>query len=106
MALSTSQPLFWLLSPYSLPRASLSLALKGLWRASFLLLALSLRSRQQKPVPEPPVTLSVNAWEEDDYFDPEDDAYSMWLDDPRVVEACKHHLARCHALDCSKHHHS
>lgn len=100
--MSTFQPLYWLRSPFSPLRVSLSLASQGLWRASFLFLALCLRSHSKKPVPEPPVDLSVNAWEEDDYFDPEDDAYSMWLDDPRVVEACRHHLIRCNSLDPHK----
>ena len=93
------------LSPYSPLSVCFSLASQGLWRAAALFLALSIRKSQLKPLPEPPVALSVNAWEEDDYFDPEDDAYSLWLDDPHVVEACKHHLTRCHALDCSHHRH-
>jgi hypothetical protein len=84
---------------------TLLLALKALKR----FLALFLRkhtpqgskrpsSASWMPFSAVPVHPSAYAGTQDD-FDPDDDDWTAWLDQPFVQDACRDHLIRCYDLD-------
>jgi hypothetical protein len=98
----------------SLPVLTALLTLLLALRAFKRLLALSLRKHTQqgsrrgcdapqRPLSAIPVHPSAYAGTEDD-FDPANDDWATWLDQPFVQDACRDHLIRCYDLDPSEHH--
>jgi hypothetical protein len=97
----------------SLPVLTAFITLLLVLKASRRFLALSLRKHTQRgskrgcdapqrPLSAIPVHPSAYAGTEDD-FDPNDDDWTAWLDQPFVQDACRDHLIRCYDLDPAQH---
>jgi hypothetical protein len=98
----------------SLPVLTAFITLLLVLKASRRFLALSLRkhtqqgskrpsSALQSPLSVVPVHLSAYAAADDDDFDPANDDWATWLDQPFVQDACRDHLIRCYDLDPAQH---
>jgi len=85
-------------------------------RAFRRLLPLSLRKHAQrasKPAPSAsyvplgaiPVHPSAHQQQPPDDWDPDHDDWTLWLDEPYVIDACRPHLLRCYLRDSARHDH-
>ena len=93
----------------------LTVFVSPLLRAFRRFLALSLRKHTQQDLKPPSsplqsplsaIPVHPSAYADDSDFDPSNDEWASWLDQPFVQDACRTHLDNCLALDPAPHDHN